>query len=881
MLILLIPFYLPFAEIDSALAAFNLNREGIQFARLEWGNSKLVLPAVKKLMDSPLKGEEYSNRIIKALDSNVGDLIKTLACDLEISFGKMQCRITNIENLVSEINRVGKMRDEAFSTLSEREKIILLSELPGRWENEDDSTDDWLKTVLLKRYDIEFDTTNINDDTVMAIFNKVDMDKLMEAGLLLYKIAEQVPELLNDISDDSCPKIVKTDYGKVIIGTKGPDHYNGDIPFILDPGGDDRYIDCGGAIGLLDSNHSGLSLIVDLNGNDVYHSNQIISNGASLCGCAVLIDGEGNDCYYSTHYSIAAGYMGFGLLLDKGGNDFYKGGIFSVGAANFGLGLMLDYEGDDSYSTACFGEGFGSTYGYGLLADYQGSDVYYAGGRYPHTPLQPNSYQSLSQGFAMGVRPDWGGGIGFLYDKEGNDFYSGDIYAQGASYWCSAGFLVDGAGQDRYIATEYAQGSGIHLSYGYLADLCGDDHYFSRFGPSLGEGHDFSCGILIDSSGNDWYSVSGGLGVGLHNSFGLFCDISGNDVYNITEDLGIGDANYGRGFSGIGIFLDLQGKDQYPEGRGYDDITWFNRGYGIGIDKESKVEAEDLPQRSVPDFSEMGVDEIFSIASEWGVGDNKDRVREARDYFSKKGKIALDYICQNKLDTKNGLELRAIEKAFKENKDSLTPYLASKLNDTNEKIRKNVFYFIGKLKVELLSDSLLVSLSRQDNKNILRYIVYALGKVKEEKSVGKIIGFLREKEPLKITSIRALGEIGDTAAIEPILKQMKNPSVTVRSSIEQSLVSYDTLLYPFIEKQLNGNFYPELLLTLAKAVEADSSNYRRKVKRLLFKYLEDTDWKRREYAARGLKLLGGEDVIERFKLLVDCEPNPFVRGVLK
>ena len=881
MLMLLIPFYMPFPEIDSALSALNLGSETLHFSRLQWINSDLILPTVKELMEFPLSGEEYSKKIIGALKGSREDLIITLSSDLEINLGEIHCRINSIDDLIASINKAGMLREEAFERLTQRDKLILLSKLPGRWENEEDSTDNWLRNVLLERYSLEFDTTNINEDSVMAVFEKVNMKKLMESGFLLYKIAEAVPAVIENMPDDSLPRMVETRYGRMVIGTRGSDEYDGNASFILEPGGDDRYKNSCGAIGIIASECKGLSLIVDIRGNDTYISDEIISTASAFTGCAVILDKEGDDYYNCSHYSIGSGYMGFALLIDNEGNDVYKGGIFSIGVANFGLGMLLDSKGDDFYSTSCYGEGFGSTYGFGLLADYEGNDVYYAGGRYYHTPLQPNSYQSLSQGFGMGIRPDWGGGIGFLYDGEGNDFYNGDIYAQGVSYWCSAGFLIDEDGQDRYMATEYAQGAGIHLSYGYLADLCGDDHYFSRFGPSLGEGHDFSCGIFIDSSGNDWYSVSGGLGIGLNNSFGLFCDISGDDIYNITEDLGIGDVNHGREFCGTGIFLDLSGKDQYPEGRGADNLSWVNNDYGIGIDKRSGIVGEGIPQRLVPNFQDMNIKEIFELASEWGVGDNQDRVKEARKHLGKRGRVALDYIFENKLDTEDGLERRAIEYALKENKDSLLPYLASNIHNPSKTSRKNVFLLIGKLEFTSLSDSLLIALTRAENRNILRYIVYALGKVRETKAVNELIGYLDEDEPLKINSVKALGEIGDTIAITALLDELNSPYVTVRSSVEKSLIHFDTLLYPYIKKRIKGDFLPELLLLGSKSVFKDSSNYRRKVKRLLFRYIEDSNWKKREYAARGLLILGGDDVKERFKLLSESEPNPVVRGILK
>jgi hypothetical protein len=881
MIILLILFYIPYAEIDSACAYLNLEEETINFARLEWIENTFILPVVGDLMRSPLKGEKYAERIKKALNESDTVLIKTLSEDLEIYVKIPKINISSPDSLIAVINKAGRLNREAFSGLTDREELILLASLPGRWEIEDFPEDDWLNTVLLDRYRIPFDTTGINEDTVMSIIGKVNFEKLIEAGLLLTLLAEKVPELMDTIEDSKLPMKFETEFGTLIIGTRGDDKYE-KIPFIIDPGGDDKYIDCGGSIGLVDP-LSGLSFIVDLAGNDSYSGEEIVSVASGLFGSAVIFDFEGDDTYRSSHYSIGCGYLGFGILKDYGGDDVYRGGIFSLGAGNFGIGMLLDLKGNDFYYTNCYGEGFGSTKGFGLLSDMQGSDIYYSGGKYFDVPLNPNSYNSMSQGFAMGVRPDFGGGIGFLYDKSGNDFYNAGVYAQGTSYWCSAGFLIDEDGQDRYMATEYAQGAGIHLSYGYLADLKGNDHYFSKMGPSQGEGHDLGCGILVDSSGDDWYSVSGGMGVGLANSFGLFADISGSDVYNITEKLGIGDANYARGFSGLGIFLDLRGRDSYTYGRGYNDGYWFNKDYGIGIDKYSETEEEESIQRTVPDFSNMVIEEIFEIASEWGAGDNKDRVAGARAELSNSGEESLDYIFKNKIDTKKGLEFRAIEKTLKGIEDSLLieQYLSANINHAEIRARKNIFVLIGELEMKSLADSLVSILDGEGNEKFRRAIVYAMGKLKEKRSIDKIISFLKEDEPLKLVSIKALGEIGDTNAIDCLFGLIKDPSVTVKSAVMLSLANFDTLLVPHIEKKVKKDFPCELLLVGAKAVEKDSSDCRERIKNILFKYIEDSDLKKREYAARGLTILGGEDVREKFNMIIDSEESLIVKSIIR
>jgi hypothetical protein len=880
MIILLTLFYIPYAEIDSALGYLNLERDAIEFARLEWTETSLILPVVRDLMHSPLKGEEYAERIKKALNDSDTVLIKTIAGDLEICLDVPEMNISSIDSLIYFINKAGRLSREAFSDLTDREELILLASLPGRWEMEDFPEDDWLNTVLLDIYKLPFDTTGINEDTVMRVVQKVNYEKLLKSGLLLTLLAGKIPEFMDSIKNYNLPTKFETEFGTLVIGTENDDKYE-NIPFIIDPGGDDKYFECGGGVGLVDP-LSGISFIIDLAGDDLYSSKDIVSIASGLFGAALIFDFKGNDNYNGGHYSIGSGYLGFGYLKDLEGDDIYRGGIFSLGAGNFGIGILIDSKGNDFYSTNCYGEGFGSTKGFGLLSDMEGTDIYYAGGKYSDAPLNPDSYNSMSQGFAMGIRPDYGGGIGFLYDRSGNDFYNADVYAQGTGYWCSAGFLIDEGGQDRYLATEYAQGAGIHLSYGYLCDLKGDDHYFSKMGPSLGEGHDLACGILIDSSGNDCYSVSGGLGVGLANSFGLFADLSGSDVYNITEELGIGDANYARGFSGLGIFLDLKGKDFYPFGRGEDESYWINGDYGIGIDKNSDA-VEEILQKKVPDFSGMLIDEVFEMASEWGVGDNKSRVTEARAELSKRGEEALDYIFKNKIDTKKGLEFRAIEKTLKGIEDTLLieEYLCANINHPSERARKNVFVLIGELEMKSLADPLVSILEKEGTEPFRRAIVYAMGKLKEKRSIDKIIPFLKEDEPLKLVSIKALGEIGDTSVINILIEKIDYNSVTVRSAVMNSLAGFDTLFVPYFEKNIKKDFPSELLLVGAKAVLKDSSDYRIRVKNILFKYVEDSDWEKRQYAARGLVMLGGEDVKEKFEKIIDSEESNIVKGIIR
>lgn len=883
MFLIFVCLWIPEAEIDSALNAVNLKRKSINFDRMGWTETEMVLPVVRKLIEEPLKGGEYSRKVISAINKGELETFKIMSEGLGINLNDIEVRIDDLQDIVEYINLAGYHSCSAFENLKERERKILFSFLPGRWENEEDSTDNWIKNEMKEKYKIKVDTAGINEDSVMLILSKVKMEDLLYSNLIIIKICLNSRNVIEGIKDDSLPVVMNTDYGLMVLGTRGNDCYkSGEYRFIFEPGGDDVYKDRSGAIGY--PGDSPVSIILDINGDDRYKSKDMFSIASGFLGSSIIYDCAGDDVYRGSHYSVASGYSGTGVIIDRGGDDLYAGGIFSLGASNFGVGIIYDCGGMDTYRTLCYGEGFASTYGYSIIADLSGSDIYYAGGRYKHIPLQPGSYQSLSQGFGMGVRPSWGGGIGFLYDKNGNDFYNADIFAQGCSYWASAGFLVDGDGQDRYTATEYAQGAGIHLSYGYLMDLKGNDNYFSSYGPSMGEGHDFSCGILIDSSGNDWYSVSGGIGVGIYNSFGLFSDNGGNDVYNITEELGIGDVNTGRGFKGIGIFIDNGGMDKYPENRGGNNISWVNSDYGIGVDKKSSMEYEVFEQKPVPDFKNMKVEEVFKIASEWGVGNNKERVKRAREYLSEKGKEALNFIFKEKLETDDGLELRAIEKVLEENKDSLYPHIDETMRTGNTDKRKNIYRFIGELKLNRYSDSIMSVFDSIEDRVLKRYAIYALGKLEEKRAVDEISRSLNENEPEKITAIRALGWIKDTVTVEPLLECLNSPVVTIRSAAMNALVEFDTLAFNYIRKRIENRFCPELLVVLARTVTVDSTpggKYRRRGKKIMYNYLQDENWRIREFAVRALNILGGKDVKKRYKLLMDSEPNPFVRGMME
>ena len=412
----------------------------------------------------------------------------------------------------------------------------------------------------------------------LAALRKVDIAALVRAEIILAEAAQRARDMLSGV-DASGWRSVTFTVGdqRISVGGSGADTHEADI--VVDAGGDDAYHSC--------------AFVVDLGGNDVYQG-----CGSGRLDVGLILDLAGDDLYRGGDYSQGGAVVGAALLVDVSGSDHYEAGQVSQGAAACGVGLLFDLAGNDSYRGARFVQGFGGVLGLGALSDVAGNDTYWAGGVFSHAPLLPESFQSLSQGFGFGMRPDASGGVGILADHAGNDVYMAEVFGQGASYWFALGILADSAGNDSYQLFQYGQGAGIHLSPAILFDRAGADAYSCLNGVAQGSGHDWGVGMLWDAAGNDAYQGSGMSQGGVNaNGMGLLLDEGGNDSYSGWNEKNQGDSFFSRGTFGLGVLLDLGGKDRYSHG-GKDGAVWTRGTVGVGLDWEPPKVAPAPPPKT-------------------------------------------------------------------------------------------------------------------------------------------------------------------------------------------------------------------------------------------------------------------------------------------
>ncbi|MEO6694387.1 MAG: hypothetical protein ABIO41_04215, partial [Ignavibacteria bacterium] len=546
-------------------------------------DSKLLLPVVRDLMKDPLRSEGFMDSVIvyKELEIDVLLRYKLFPIITGLRFSTIQDGFKGIQTpqpdftdvLMNELKTLKYSRVE--KTLSNEEEQFLnlnLMSLISEIENEDGNNTEIFKFNRAR------DSSIAVSKKTLDILSELDLNRLIDKSLNdfifcyseYYKLKSRanilddeydLEELNNEHIQGEFLYYSDEDGIRIAIGGKGKNIYTGHFDFIIDLGGDDVYNIDRETDDLFKNN---FSCIIDLSGNDFYTTNSNYSLAGAVFSSGFIFDKEGDDTYKGKNVSLGSAIGGLGVLYDENGNDTYQANQFSIGAASFGIGLLVDRNGNDVYIANSYSQGFGMTQGVGAIVDNKGNDNYLIDARSLDIGRYEDHYISMSQGYGLGLRPYYAGGIGMIIEGEGNDFYSTDIFGQGGAYWYGLGCIADKSGNDKYNSYQYAQGAGIHLAVGLLKDYDGWDLYSSN-GVSQGCGHDLGFGLLHDVKGNDNYSAySLSQGAGNANGIGILIDESGRDGYLNKEPGNTrGYGNSRREFGSLGIFLDASGDDFY------------------------------------------------------------------------------------------------------------------------------------------------------------------------------------------------------------------------------------------------------------------------------------------------------------------------------
>ena len=598
------------AHLDAALDCLNMTEADLGFEK-DVAKPLWTLQWVRAQLHEPLRLPGIADRIREASVRLEPDGIWTLMGEL------LECDATNgapptvsaaqpampglepdlaaaLQEFVRQARVAAAGIDRAFGTMSVgQRRYAAASCLAGAFSVEDRpeaglvlaaagvSSQDLAQVVAEgNELDPEPAATNF-----LGALTQVDLTALLGASRTFQQAVSRLAQAAATVSRwPATPVRIDTELGPCIVGTPGAETWTNSALLILDPGGDDVYLDHPGcANGLLGQK---LAAIVDLRGNDRYEGRGAFGPASALFGIACVIDREGDDFHRAAYAGQAAVVFGAAWLEDAAGDDTYRASLMAQAAAVVGFAVLIDRSGNDLYDVGMAGQAYSGVRGFGWLVDAGGNDRYLAGGCEVDSERNPGRFVSIAQGFSIGMRPFFGGGVAALVDLAGNDEYVADVYGQGVSYWYSAGFLLDLAGNDNYRVQQYGQGSGIHLSFGLLADLAGNDTYN---GGSLvqGNAHDYGVGMLFDKGGDDTYTGEAqAQGRAMNNGLALLIDSAGDDAYfgkHHDECQGIGAGGGPRDYGCLSLLLDLGGRDSYSCGA-RDDTALQRPLYGIVYD---------------------------------------------------------------------------------------------------------------------------------------------------------------------------------------------------------------------------------------------------------------------------------------------------------
>jgi hypothetical protein len=245
--------------------------------------------------------------------------------------------------------------------------------------------------------------------------------------------------------------------------------------------------------------------------------------------------------------------------------------------------------------------------------------------------------------------------------------------------------------------------------------------------------------------------------------------------------------------------------------------------------------------------SAKSVEELFTTASGWEVGNNIANVRRARKALMTKGAEAVKWVIEHKIDTQDGLERRPMEDLIKQYPDTAGPLLIAKLTPKNNRfVLGNTAALLGVIKWKPAVEPLMDLLGEDEADKSRGAIMAALGEIGDLRATPAIIKFLENpRERRRLASVGALKALKDTTTVDEMVRKLGDPMFTTRASAWEGCVTFGyRAVEPLVnyvedEKSFGRELAVNALGKIAKSL-GDSSSQQHKVTRFkIIRYLDE------------------------------------------
>lgn len=316
--------------------------------------------------------------------------------------------------------------------------------------------------VALRTQDAPASVTAADATRALVTIGRIDMATMVQAASLVRSVSAQVLPALT--AADAPRARIETPFDAVVIGTADDDLYTRDVQVLIDPAGNDRYVNNAGGVLNQQAFDTTGGCVLGGGSTGAASPNLACSPApSSVCTWDVANNATGRDDLEPV------GVPGH----DRPGTGNGRDGSCGNDARRAALLSHTAHIADD-----------GDSRGVAVLLDAGGSDTYTAPWSYedplfdliafchPDDRSKMNTNRDLFQGSALA-------GVSVLWDAgPGDNTYRGRLNAQGSGHVGGIGMLLStGGGDDRYWADRLSQGNGIAGGIGVLHDDGGANEY--------------------------------------------------------------------------------------------------------------------------------------------------------------------------------------------------------------------------------------------------------------------------------------------------------------------------------------------------------------------------------------------------------------------
>jgi len=429
----------------------------------------------------------------------------------------------------------------------------------------------------------------------------------------------------------------------------------------------------------------------------------------------------------------------------------------------------------------------------------------------------------------------------------------------------------------------------------------------------LGQGgsHDYAASILHDPGGNDHYlGMTSCNGTGPTNSVGIHIDRDGDDTYAGRR----GSLNTGRparGFSSVGLLVDLGGEDHYL-GIMKDDGIWRQGDLGVGVDEAPVAPdgteppakpAPNEPPAPIPaicsyegELTQAVFDELWAIAIRWEVGENRRIVPVARKRLVAFGAALVPYLDAAMEKDASGLELRAYADVLgglaKEGAAAeVTDLLRRNLRQGGERRPKVALWLAAEMKA-VETEPEVVALLEGEDQALARRAAGVLARIGSHAGDETLLAWLRTPDD-ELAIQAALGTLLalDAPCYPAVRPLLAHPLVSVRSRLATLLGEHSATYATEVIADLGADGLGRrarrtLLDALVRMPPARAAAASEALEALL----ADEDWGLRADAARALRHAldpkgadaeGRAAITKALSQRLATETHPYVRGWLE